>query len=1616
MEASEFLNSLVIRRSDLDDTDNIEQLAGVQDKRAAAARFFGVEVNIPKLIETSYLSVTALDENVNVLAFAVFDDYPPGLHSNDSQHENLWEPWFTQARGVNDEMNSHNTLWLKYFVVGNSPPNLHSEVLVKILQSAYSSLPTVKGTMLLARGNVEEGDYELTGFNLVFKKFEEMDLYHRETLSQVQGVHFDSKFYYSDKTMAIPYMEVRIAREEDHDDLASVFNSQSDVMTETYGDYFIAELIAAQNESSRSLVAQVGDKAVGMLSITSEIDTQLLWQCFELDPYDNLYDPKYMDIVRIKREEIIERRRKEAEERARLEAKKLREETMICNIIAQRMALQEALLARKDEILDELEELITNAENYQMDTMGVEKLVDKWLENYTIRQPSEYFLDHPSDDTELICNTLSEQEFFLSCLEFFGLPEGYMERKGHYVDWYKKIDEKNKEKEAQLGSLLGKSRKRDPRKNEKAAQEPKILQDPPEYFDLEPLKNALTAFFKANSDSRTQARQQLIKNKPKLEYAFRKEDGKVDPESYLVNTTNFAVHLEKAGLGFEPETAEVLGPMLRCFGLMETQDETKTIPPPQPVEEEKKAPAKNTRTRGKAQQEKEQKVQMSQEIESGVVVEFQKNKYGELIPATATLMKTSLNEVLKAVNLIEDYDTTMYDLGVVSGEELQKEAQIEEESPRKSSAEQEEPQEPQEPQELHEQKDETLELSQAEEAEEDDLEVLYKETVQDLDDLEYIPEPPEIAKNAFCLVLFCMDEAFESFGIDFLEEAFAQFPDRDYMVITQPHTVQENSLMKFFTHVIKKPNNTFSHVLYIMHRDALMYKDLEIRHSKEEDLNNMDYLLSILDQPEEILNKARSSITESKSEYASFTVTCHSEIIGLFVVSKDVNLKYYESHFHIQEHIILDQHDRSGHTKLYHAIVNPVFLSCQNLILKDILRLMNKTCLYFEIHDMTVMPDIFNHLIYTRSRRFPHFLEKPWDHEKDPSQIFKDPSRIDAERNYQDEKESDFALCFITKKQLSEPKVRINHRIVVVGASDTGISFIESLLSNIYLEFTNVYLLAPGGLVYNHVKSEHESMKASSTSYSLSELRRLLLENRVTVIDSRMLEIDRKDKKIILHDETTLRYDMLVLTMGLQDCELQEMGRVSRGIAPIPENKVYTEGVISIDDPYLYQHFRLNGNIMAALTHKKKPGAAVVYGFTLNAYCFVQGLLEKGISPSRIKLVVPTPKFEYDEGVNPLFGGDENILPNSSAFMQDEVLEEKIKNELQKLGVEVFYPAYLKSINKDQKTDALDSVVILQENQEIKINCKVLVTSGKVDVDSEIYNSIHNNGLVFNGRIIVNNQFLTTDPSIFAAGSLCEFSQDYKNIAPSRCLRMDRYNGREVGLRLSRSVISNLNLDSLEGLFDEVKEEIPYFYMPRAKGGVLPGNSYYYYILAPKFADPKQFREKPKNREDIVSDTIEVDEQGNMKGHYIKFTFSNSGVVESVTYFSKESVEVQSLWRFVGLSESYLNNLSARFGSNLLPDVAEFLSENWAMALYHDWFAEFSNTMKTDLKDKLEDVLKQVEELAENGEEMTREQILKLKELVPKKVQRKIQEKSINYIKSNLNHLPMYYIPGVEFP
>lgn len=66
----------------------------------------------------------------------------------------------------------------------------------------------------------------------------------------------------------------------------------------------------------------------------------------------------------------------------------------------------------------------------------IQDFFDNWLNDFEIANPDgEFFLDPENDDDTLTCNIMSKLEFLLHTLEIFGLPKGYIDGKGHHLNW-----------------------------------------------------------------------------------------------------------------------------------------------------------------------------------------------------------------------------------------------------------------------------------------------------------------------------------------------------------------------------------------------------------------------------------------------------------------------------------------------------------------------------------------------------------------------------------------------------------------------------------------------------------------------------------------------------------------------------------------------------------------------------------------------------------------------------------------------------------------------------------------------------------------------------------------------------------------------------------------------------------------------------------------------------------------------------------------------------------------------------------------------------------------------------------------------------------------------------
>ncbi len=134
-----------------------------------------------------------------------------------------------------------------------------------------------------------------------------------------------------------------MAHEEDHDDLAEIFNLQSEVQTDKFGEFFIADMIAMQNKTrqntkdlinkGKALVAEVGQKAVGIMSLSSDIDFSILAKNYELDTFDNLLKNDIMQAIRDRQQELIEQRNYKEYVNQQMNIIRMHEETIQCRWI-----------------------------------------------------------------------------------------------------------------------------------------------------------------------------------------------------------------------------------------------------------------------------------------------------------------------------------------------------------------------------------------------------------------------------------------------------------------------------------------------------------------------------------------------------------------------------------------------------------------------------------------------------------------------------------------------------------------------------------------------------------------------------------------------------------------------------------------------------------------------------------------------------------------------------------------------------------------------------------------------------------------------------------------------------------------------------------------------------------------------------------------------------------------------------------------------------------------------------------------------------------------------------------------------------------------------------------
>ncbi|XP_051955080.1 cilia- and flagella-associated protein 61 [Xyrauchen texanus] len=866
------------------------------------------------------------------------------------------------------------------------------------------------------------------------------------------------------------------------------------------------------------------------------------------------------------------------------------------------------------------------------------------------------------------------------------------------------------------------------------------------------------------------------------------------------------------------------------------------------------------------------------------------------------------------------------------------------------------------------------------------LESCIKETVDSSKDPELHDSP-----NVFCIQLFTMEKRFEMRSADFLPYLFKVFPDRDFCVISVPKLVPEFPLLQSFIRVIPHDTSTFPQELYLCHRWALL-RMFDVRVVVSSDIPAVQSLIESLGQQESVSEDLDLFLQKRKdldgTALQAFVAQVQGQIVGLIIIRDEEDIEFIRAHFDVERFMYFSIHQREEHGRLCHFFLKPIFQHHTKHFFKEVLRLAHKSCLNYPLYlhhnrqkkdSPQSLPAVLNFMVPVSARRqiiYP--LEE---------------LGINAPSHRITREQVPFALYYTNRKLTMEPKVTINARIVVVGASDTSLALLEALTFCPHLEFNNLTLISTQGLSDCY---SDDSMRflATSHSYSDQDQSRLSLRSWISVVTGKMTAINREVKQVELAGNHKVNYDYLILCTGLQYqipslTSTDVYNSTTSGPNPNQPRHRYTGPIPSSLFTLNDQHDCANAKHWLISNFVELTGDAVVYGNTIDVYTCVETLIRLGISGGRIHVV---------------------HLPDDdqSSCFHDISVENTVKQALKKEEVHIHHNCLLAQLNDGQHPDPITSVSFTTDGPPLQLECGVFFNFSHKTVDYNAFKAINDACLVFDGRLVIDSTFHTNDPSIYAAGPLTKYSRRYH----ADKWTGSSFNSKEVGQSLA-SVLLPLFDPTLEPTISppsDLEDLIPLYSQAKIQGGRLPG-SYNYLSLTKPAANEHRTASARQGRDIVTGRTA--------TGNYFHLYLNQHDVVESITCLSKNALPVSNLLCLYGKHQLLLNHLCSRYDEGLIHDMYSFFQESWSLALYHDRFTDFEQEVRQIMDSaKLEGEcgLMSIQEVLQKivDDKQETDQPMSLSEMFLKSEACPALKKSVlDYLKYNRYHLTMYAQPGL---
>ncbi|KAI4454655.1 cilia- and flagella-associated protein 61 [Holotrichia oblita] len=752
-------------------------------------------------------------------------------------------------------------------------------------------------------------------------------------------------------------------------------------------------------------------------------------------------------------------------------------------------------------------------------------------------------------------------------------------------------------------------------------------------------------------------------------------------------------------------------------------------------------------------------------------------------------------------------------------------------------------------------------------------------------------------ENAFAMEIAAARPEHEAALSQLLEASFELFPKRDYCIMSIPSQSHNFPLAtKVFVRAAPKPESDFSQELYIVHHSAISGY-LQVREATYNDYGIVRKFLRKITKGDSVMEEFQAWMDSEYEIYKTYLLFCDNRIIGLAILSDVDDLEYIISHYQLATWTDMSKHKLGSRGCIIHFVLSPIFHRHSRFFLLELHRLSDYSILFYIIRPMDVEVTSSKALCCVLGDLIPVIPSKIPEYCTVSASSWNLPEAVGrVERPY--------AIYISTPVFCGLTRQEINDKIIVVGASDVGIAFLVGLIfhstQNIRVTFNNIILVSTHGLVPYRSNRFRDIMTPNTSEVSGYYLSLLSLCTYVTVITGVMSAIDRKNKSILVNG-TSLSYDLLFLTCGKQ-YQMPKRAEDKRGKTVERPNNVFIVNTETDIDIVI--------KTLKELVTNDHPGHIIVYGYTLDAYCCVEAVIELGVPFNRVYFILP-PRTTEDPYVH-------------NTIFNDNDVEDAVNDKIKKLGIQMYVDYEFVDWTFDDKNHNIISIRFESKTRLLDVDCMAVFMYEKKRISTKTFKAVTNCNLIFDGGVVVDNNCCTNDPNIYAAGTISKYSRRYYAEHMKQCY----YNRTEIGNTLGHYILNKLMRGSSpsedsENIFTNCRPEgkklVPRYTQPLSVFARLPGKINYMSVKKPGVECPLEVAMTADDYGQVLTsgDCKNLDKQG-----YFRLHLNQYNTVETITCLTTKLTSSQ-------FHDQHTKFNGSEYQKKVTEKVLEFLIDNY---------------------------------------------------------------------------------------